>query len=55
MHRKTVIANSILWATSIIVAAIFNAPTFLTVIALPALAVMSLVVGSQSKLNACRT
>jgi len=54
MNRRMVIANSILWATSIIVAAIFNAPTFLTVIALPALAMMSLVVGSQSKPSACR-
>lgn len=44
------IANSILWAAAIIASAIVNAPSFLSSILLPVLAVVSLIV-MESKLN----
>jgi hypothetical protein len=42
MNRKFIIANSILWATAIIAAALLGAPTTLSIILLPSLAGCSL-------------
>jgi hypothetical protein len=50
MNRKYLIINGILWAAAIIASAILNAPTVLTFILLPALAIVSLLV-TGSKLG----
>jgi hypothetical protein len=44
MNRKHLIVNGILWAAAIIASAIVGAPTVLSVVLLPALAIVSLVV-----------
>lgn len=41
MNRKYIITNSILWAAAIIAAAVLGAPTTLTLLLLPSLAVIS--------------
>jgi hypothetical protein len=44
MNRKYFIANGILWAAAIIASAIVGAPRVLSVVLLPALAIISLLV-----------
>ena len=44
MNRKHLIVNGILWAAAIIASAIVGAPTVLSAVLLPALAIVSLVV-----------
>jgi hypothetical protein len=53
MNRKHLIVNGILWAAAIIASAIVGAPTVLSVVLLPALAVVSLVV-TGSKLGSTK-
>ncbi|NQZ82078.1 MAG: hypothetical protein HRT52_13775 [Colwellia sp.] len=47
--------NALLWGAAIIVAALLNAPTFLTLIVLPAVAVLTLKKSSTSnrRCNGC--
>jgi len=53
--RGYMIANSILWATAILVSAILGAPTSLTVIFLPSLATLScLLIIPASRRRDCR-
>ena len=53
MNRKHLIVNGILWAAAIIASAIVGAPTVLSVVLLPALAIVSLVV-TASKLGSTK-
>jgi hypothetical protein len=53
MNRKHLIVNGILWAAAIIASAIVGAPTVLSVVLLPALAIVSLVV-TGSKLGSTK-
>jgi len=53
MNRKHLIVNGILWAAAIIASAIVGAPTVLSVVLLPALAIVSLVV-TRSKLGSTK-
>ena len=53
MNRKYLIANGILWAAAIIASAIVGAPTVLSVVLLPALAIISLLV-TGSKLSSTK-
>ncbi|MGH7238629.1 MAG: hypothetical protein ACREHG_01035 [Candidatus Saccharimonadales bacterium] len=46
MKRQYIIANAILWAAAIIASAIVGAPSTLTVIFLPALAVVFLLIAA---------
>jgi len=48
MNRKHLIVNGILWAAAIIASAIVGAPTVLSVVLLPALAIVSLVVTAST-------
>ena len=56
MNRKFVITNSILWATAIIASAIVGAPTVLSLVLLPGLALISIVT-TETKVGAvkCRS
>jgi len=49
MNRKHLIINGILWAAAIIASAIVGAPTALSVVLLPALAIVSLVVTGSKR------
>ena len=53
MNRKHLIVNGILWAAAIIASAIVGAPTVLSIVLLPALAIVSLVV-TGSKLGSTK-
>ncbi len=53
MNRKHLIVNGILWAAAIFASAIVGAPTVLSVVLLPALAIVSLVV-TGSKLGSTK-
>ena len=53
MNRKRLIVNGILWAAAIIASAILGAPTVLSVLLLPALAIVSLLV-TASKLGSTK-
>ena len=53
MNRKHLIVNGILWAAAIIASAIVGAPTVLSVVLLPALAIVSLVI-TGSKLGSTK-
>ncbi|MCU6434846.1 hypothetical protein LPB67_13805 [Undibacterium sp. Jales W-56] len=47
MNRPSLIINSVLWAGAIIASAIVGAPSLLSTVLLPALAIMSLVLTEQ--------
>lgn len=47
MNRKQMLANAILWAAAIAASAVLDAPTFLSLILLPCLAVCSLLATPQ--------
>lgn len=53
MHHNYLIANSILWASAIIASAIVDAPTVLTTILLPVLAMVSLLVTGRKTRVKC--
>ena len=54
MNHKIVIINSILWAAAIIASAILGAPTFLSIVLLPLLAIFSLLLTrSTSRADGC--
>jgi hypothetical protein len=47
MNKATYLSNAILWASAIIAAAILNAPSIMTTVLLPSLAVASLILNSK--------
>ena len=54
MNRTCTVANGILWAAAIIASALLRAPTFLTLVLLPALATCSwLAAWPRSSRSAC--
>jgi hypothetical protein len=53
MNRKHLIVNAILWAAAILASAIVGAPTVLSVVLLPALAIVSLL-ATRSKLGSTK-
>ena len=53
MNRKHLIVNGILWAAAILASAIVGAPTVLSVVLLPALAIVSLLV-TRSRLGSIK-
>jgi hypothetical protein len=53
MNRKFIYANSILWASAVIAAALLHAPVFFTLILLPSLATTSLLLALPAAPRRC--
>ncbi|MFZ6816334.1 hypothetical protein ACO0K3_17815 [Undibacterium sp. Rencai35W] len=52
MNRQSLIINSVLWAGAIIASSIVGAPSLLSTVLLPALAIMSLILTERTSKTA---